>query len=69
MFLSAGLTISKKRTKLGAERAATLVFLKTAWPTLQKFGVLYDGSGPSPRLTGVLNLSDSDSDDAEDINA
>lgn len=69
VFSSAGLTISKKRTKLGAERAATLVFLKTAWPTLQKFGVLYDGSGPSPRLTGVLNQSDSDSDNDEDTNS
>ena len=63
VFSSAGLTISKKRTKLGAERAATLVFLKTAWPTLQKSGVLYDGSGPSALLTSQLNASDSDSED------
>lgn len=66
VFSSAGLTISKKRTKLGAERAATLVFLKTAWPTLQKSGVLYDGSGPSAQLNRVLNAADSDTDgDAE----
>jgi hypothetical protein len=63
VFSSAGLTISKKRTKLGAERAATLVFLKTAWPTLQKSGVLYDSSGPSALLTSQLNASDSDSED------
>lgn len=40
MFSSAGLTVTKKRTKLGSDRVATLVFLKTAWPALSKAGVL-----------------------------
>lgn len=62
VFSSAGLTISKKRTKLGAKRAATLVFLKTAWPTLQRFGVLYGGDGPTSELSKALMQVDSDSE-------
>jgi zinc finger BED domain-containing protein 1 (E3 SUMO-protein ligase ZBED1) len=41
MFSSAGLTVSKKRTCLKADRVSTLVFLKTAWPALEAQGVLY----------------------------
>lgn len=41
LFSSAGLTVSKKRTRLGTERVSTLVFLKTAWPFLQAKGILY----------------------------
>lgn len=41
VFSSAGLTVSKKRTCLKADRVSTLVFLKTAWPALEAQGVLY----------------------------
>ena len=41
LFSSAGLTVSKKRTRLGTDRVSTLVFLKTAWPTLQRKGLLH----------------------------
>lgn len=41
LFSSAGLTVSDKRTCLDPERVATLVFLKQAWPTLEKQGILY----------------------------
>jgi hypothetical protein len=41
LFSSAGLTVTKKRTRLGTERVATLVFLKTAWPFLQAKGIMY----------------------------
>jgi hypothetical protein len=41
MFSSAGLTVNKKRTSLKPELVATLVFLKTAWPSLEAQGVLY----------------------------
>lgn len=57
VFSSAGLTISKKRTKLGAERAATLVFLKTAWPALEAHGVLFNGNGPTAALTQALRAA------------
>jgi len=40
LFSSAGLTVSKKRTSLSSDRVSTLVFLKTAWPTLQRKGLL-----------------------------
>jgi hAT family C-terminal dimerisation region len=41
MFSSAGLTVTDKRTRLTGDKVAQLVFLKTAWPTLQKMGILY----------------------------
>jgi hAT family C-terminal dimerisation region len=41
VFSSAGLTVSSKRTSLGTERVATLVFLKAAWPVLEKLRLLH----------------------------
>jgi zinc finger BED domain-containing protein 1 (E3 SUMO-protein ligase ZBED1) len=45
MFSSAGLTVSKKRTRLKTDHVSTLVFLKTAWPTLEAKGILYGSNG------------------------
>jgi hAT family C-terminal dimerisation region len=41
MFSSAGLTVNQKRNSLKPELVATLVFLKTARPSLEAQGVLY----------------------------
>ena len=41
LFSSAGLTVSDKRSRLTCDKIESLVFLKTAWPALQKMGVLY----------------------------
>ena len=40
VFSSAGLTVSNKRTRLRVDIVSILVFLKTAWPTLERAGVL-----------------------------
>lgn len=67
MFSSAGLTISKKRTRLGPERAATLVFLKTAWPVLERHGKLYGDDGPSSALTNKLQAVKEETDDEIEV--
>jgi hAT family C-terminal dimerisation region len=38
VFSSAGLTVSNKRTRLRVDIVSILVFLKTAWPTLERAG-------------------------------
>jgi hypothetical protein len=39
VFSSAGLVVTKKRNRLKADKVATIVFLKTAWPTLTQMGI------------------------------
>lgn len=46
LFSKAGLTVTDKRTRLGAEMVATLVFLNSAWPLLESKGVLYGPNNP-----------------------
>jgi hypothetical protein len=41
LFSVAGLTVTKLRNRLSAKRVSTLVFLKAAWPTLEREGILY----------------------------
>lgn len=41
LFSAAGLVVTSKRTRLKSEKVESLVFLKAAWPTLQKHGLMY----------------------------
>jgi hypothetical protein len=49
VFSSAGLTVSSKRTSLGTERVATLVFLKAAWPVLERLRLLHGSARPASK--------------------
>lgn len=53
VFSSAGLTVSNKRTRLRVDIVSILVFLKTAWPTLERAGVLPGSVGKKAKSAAV----------------
>lgn len=57
LFSTAGLTVTKLRNRLGADRVSTLVFLKAAWPALEAQGILYGSNSTGFDIKRTLKES------------